>query len=194
MTATVLRATVPTDILALVGAVAIGGCVAGLLAATPLLLLTSPLVAAGLAAAATLESRVALRVLSRLPEGQARSLLSDLLGRAATVPPAAHAGPLVRASCEAARQLSALELHIAAFDAQDRSSDHSVRWHEAYDRCVHGRDLLTRRLQDASAALSRWQAAQSVGAAENLHELTRELRDAIRYQQEAAQEVEALLA
>ena len=53
MTPTVaLRARVPPDVLPLIVAVSIGGCIAGLLAATPLLLLTSPLVAAVLAAAA----------------------------------------------------------------------------------------------------------------------------------------------
>jgi hypothetical protein len=47
-------------------------------------------------------------------------------------------------------------------------------------------------LQDASAALSRWQAAQ--GAGESLGELARELNDESRYQQDAAHEVESLLA
>lgn len=198
--ATAWRATVPSEILPLVFAVSIAGTVAGLLAAMPLLFLTSPVVAAGLAAAATFGdrtpewNRAAVQVLAHLPEGNARVLLADLLRRAAVVPAAAQPGPLVAAGCEAARQLSALELHLAAFDAppqQGTTLHHSARWRDAFERCQRGRDLLTGRLHDASAALSRWQAAQ--GAGESLRELARELNDESRYQQEAAHEVEALL-
>ncbi len=49
-------------------------------------------------------------------------------------------------------------------------------------------------MQDASAALSRWQAAHGIGVGESLGTLARELNDESRYQQEAAHEVEALLA
>jgi hypothetical protein len=175
-----LRARVPSEILALIAAVAIGGAVAGLLAATPLLLVTSPVVAAGLAAAAALGHRkpewhrMAVAALAQLPDGQARVLLADLLRRAEAVPAAAHAGPLAYAACGAALQLAALELHGDAPVAK------------------RGRALLAQRLHDASAALTRWQAAQ--GAGESLAELARELDDESRYQQEAAHEVELLLA
>jgi hypothetical protein len=197
--ATAWRVTVPTDILPLVFAVTIGGTVAGFLGAMPLLFLTSPIVAAVLAASATFGRRtpewnpVVAETLAQLPDGQARVLLTDLLRRAAAVPAAAQAGPLVSAACEAARQLCALELHLDAFAAQqNRLLDQSPRWRDALERCQRGRDLLTGRLQDASAALSRWQAAQ--GAGESLGALARELNDESRYQQEAAHEVEALLA
>jgi hypothetical protein len=113
---TALRAPVPREILPLIAAVAIGGLLAGVLAATPVLFITTPVVAAALAAAAALGKRT--------PE-----------------------------------------------------------WNPV---------ATTGRLQDASAALSRWQAAQ--GSGESLGELARELNDESRYQQEAAQEVEALLA
>ena len=178
--AAALRAPVPSEIIALIAAVAIGGTVAGLLAATPLLLVTSPVVAAGLAAAAAFGHRkpewhrVAVDALAQLPDGQAHTLLVDLLRRAEAVPTAAHAGPLVAAACGAARQLAALELHGDAPVAK------------------RGRALLAQRLQDASAALTRWQVAQ--GAGESLGALARELNDESRYQQEAAQEVESLLA
>ena len=105
------------------------------------------------------------------------------------VPAAAQAGPLVSAACEAARQLSALELHVDAFEAQQ-----NPRWHDACERCKLGRDLLTQRLEEAIAVLSRWQAAQGVGVAESLGELAEELNDESRYQQEATREVEALLS
>ena len=184
MTAAVAwRAPVPTDILPLLGAVVIGGTVAGFLAATPVLFITTPIVAAGLAAAAALArrtpewSRAAEQVLAHLPDGQARILLLDVLRRAVAVPPAAQAGPLVSAACEAARQLHGLELHL-----------------DAFERCKRGRDLLTQRLQEASVALSRWQAAQGIGVGESLGVLARELNEESRYQQEAAHEVEALLA
>lgn len=189
---TALRARVPSDILPLVVAVTIGGNLAAFLAATPLLFLTTLLVATGIATAATWEFHSAVGVLARLPDGRARALLDDLLRRAAVVSSSVHSGALVRAACEGARQLSALELHIAAFDAQD-GLDHSPRWHEASDHCRRGRDLLTQRLQDASAALSRWQAEHSRSAAESLAELARELNDESRYQHEAAREVNALL-
>ena len=203
MTAAVAwRAPVPSDILPLLGAVVIGGTAAGFLAATPLLFITTPIVAAGLAAAAAVLarrtpewSRAAEQVFDQLPDGQARILLLDLLRRAAAVPLAAQAGPLVSAACEAARQLHGLELHLDAFAAQqNRLPDHSPRWRDAFERCKRGRDLLTQRLQEASLALSRWQAAQGIGVGESLGVLARELNEESRYQQEAAHEVEALLA
>lgn len=197
--AAAVRAPIPSGILALIAAVAIGGAVAGFLAATPLLLVTSPVVAAGLAVAAAFGHRkpewhrVAVDAFAQLPDGQARVLLADLLRRAEAVPAAAHAGPLASAACDAARQLSALELHLAAFEAQQGTElEQPPRWRDALARCRRGSALLTQRLQDASAALSRWQAAQ--GAGESLGELARELNDESRYQQDAAQEVELLLA
>jgi hypothetical protein len=199
--ATPWRAIIPSDIVLLIAAVLIGGTLAGVLAATPLLFVTTPLVASALAAAAAYEhyyrtpewQRVALETLARYPNGQARELLEDVLRRAAIAPAAAHAGPLVRAASEAARQLAALEIHIAAFEAQQETAlPHPPRWRDAFERCQRGRDLLTQRLQEAGAALSRWQAAQ--GAGESLGELAKELTDESRYQQEAAHEVEALLA
>jgi len=199
VTAAALRAPVPSEFIALIAAVAIGGSVAGLVAATPLLLVTSPLVAAGLAAAAVFGKRKpewhrrAVDALALFPDGSARMLLADVLRRAEAVPAAAHAGPLVAAACDAARQLCALEVHLAAFEAQQsRELEPSPRWRDALARCQRGSALLTQRLQDASAALSRWQAAQ--GAGESLGELARALNAESRYQQDAAHEVELLLA
>lgn len=197
----VWRAPVPSDILPLLGAVVIGGTAAGFLAATPLLFITTPIVATALAVAAAATRRRAEwsdaseQALAELPEGQARALLSDLLRRAVAVPAAAQAGPLVSAACDAARQLAALEQHVEAFQAQQNTGhDQSPRWQDAYDRCRRGCDLLVQRLQDASAALSRWQAVQGTEVGESLGKLARELNEESRYQQEAAHEVEALLA
>lgn len=197
----VWRAPVPSDILPLLGAVVIGGTAAGFLAATPLLFFTTPIVAAALAVAAAVTRRrpewsdTSEEALAEVPEGQARALLIDLLRRAAAVPAAAQAGPLVSAACDGARQLAALELHIDAFQAQQNTGhDQSPRWLDAYDRCRRGRDLLTQRLQDASAALSRWQAVQGTAVGESLGKLARELNEESRYQQESAREVEALLS
>ena len=197
----VLRASVPREILPLIGVVAIGGTVAGFIAPLPLLFITTPIVAAALALAATLGQGTAewyepaAHTLGQLPEGPARTLLRDLLRRADAVSAAAYATPLVFAACAAARQLSALELHLEAFDANlDTELAQSPRWNDAFHRCRRGRDLLTQRLQDASAALSRWQAAQGAEAGESLGRLARELNEESRYQQEAAQAVEALLA
>jgi hypothetical protein len=193
-TTTLWRAPVPPDMLILIAAVAVGGTVAGLLAATPLLFITTPVVAAGMAVVAGLGARIpewkraAIAVLEQLPDGHARALLDDLVRRASTVP-APQVTMLVSAAADAARQLSALELHVAAFE---RRHNESARWRDAFERCRRGRDLLTQRLQDASVALSRWQAAQ--GSGERLGELARELNDESRYQQEAAHEVEVLLA
>ena len=175
---------VPSDILPLIAAVSIGGMLAGLLAAAPILFLTTPVVAACLAAAAAAQprvpewKRVADATVADLPArgGEARYLLLDLIKRAAVVSSSTPVAPLVLAACEAARQLSALEAHPES------------------ERCRRGCDLLTQRLEEASAALSRWQAVQGVEAAENLGRLARELNEESRYQHEAAQEVEALLA
>lgn len=167
------HAAVPPGILALVVAVAIGGTIAGFLAATPVLLITSPMVAAGLAGVAAFAPR-SVRVLAQLPDSQARDLLVDLLRRAKGAPAAPQLDSLVSAACDAAQQLYVLEAHLDV------------------ERCRRGKELLVQRLQDASVALSRWQAAQNNG--ERLGELARELSEESRYQQEAAHEVEALLA
>jgi hypothetical protein len=194
MSVRLLRAPVPRDILVLIAAVTVGGAVAGVLAVAPLLFITTPIVAGGIAMAAALTGQVpewrraALEVLAQLSGGHARELLDDLLRRASTIP-AAQVEPLVSAACEAARQLSALDVHVEAFAARENADP---RWRDAFERCRRGRDLLTQRLQDASAALSRWQAAQGWG--ENLDALARELNDESRYQQEANLEVEALLS
>src|SRR2546423_4434238 len=118
MTAAVAwRAPVPADIWPLLGAVVIGGTAAGFLAASPILFITTPFVASALAVAAALARRkpewnsMAQQVLAQLPDGQPRALLKELLLRAAAVPAAAEAAPLVSAACTAARQLAALELH-----------------------------------------------------------------------------------
>ncbi len=186
------RATVPVEMVMLAAAVALGGSAAGILASTPLLLLTSPLVAAAIAGVAALAPRH-VRVLAQLPESQARELLVDVVRRAAFVPDAAQVDPLVSAACDAARQLYVLEVQLAGFHAQqDRLSEPSPQWRDAYERCRQGEKLLIERLRDASAALSRWQASQ--GAGESLGTLARELSDESRHQQEAAQEVDALLS
>jgi hypothetical protein len=176
------RAPVPSDMWPLLAAVVIGGTAAGFVAATPILFITTPLVASVLAVAAAFTRRkpewhsMAQQALAQLPDGQARALLTDLLVRAAAVPAAAEAAPLVFAACTAARQLAALELH----------GDVPV--------AKRGRALLAQRLQEASAALTRWQAVQGTDAGESLGNLARELNEESRYQQEAAHEVEALLS
>jgi hypothetical protein len=68
-------------------------------------------------------------------------------------------------------------------------------WLDALSHCERGRDLLTQRLLEASAALSGWQAG--VVAREGtdlLVELTRDLDEEGRRQEEAAREVAELLA
>jgi hypothetical protein len=186
--------------------VVVGGMGAGWLAGTPLLFLTTPVVAAVIAAAAGFASRIpewkrtALSVLGSLPDGEGRAQLDALLRRLSVAPVSAQAVPLVLAACAAARQLSALELHVAAFEAppqppqRDATVERSARWHEALQRCQRGVAMLTQRLEEAGAALGRWQASQGEGTGENLGKLARELNDESRYQQEAAHEVEALLA
>lgn len=189
---TSLRADVPAGIAALAAAVAIGGSAAGFLAATPVLLITSPLLAAGLAGAAAFAPKRD-RILAQLPEGTARELLLDVLRRADVIPDGVQVKPLVSAACDAAGQLYVLDAHLAAFHAQqDRLDESSPQWRDAYERCRRGRELLVQRLQDASAALSRWQASH--GAGESLGELARELNDESRHQRDAAREVEALLS
>ena len=170
MTVGVWRAPVPVGILTLAAAVAIGGSAAALLAHTPVLLITSPLMAALLGGAAIL-APLRIRVLHQLPESQARELLVGLLGRADIVASRAQVQPLVAAACEAARQLYVLEAHLAL---------------GADERCRRSKDVLVRRLQDASAALTRWEASEAWQIERELAELTAQL--------EAAREVESLLA
>jgi hypothetical protein len=157
--AAALRARVPSEILVLITAVAVGGTVAGYLAATPLLFFTSPVVAAGLATAAVW-APLSVRVLSQLPDSQARELLLDLLRRADIVASRARVKPLVSAACEAARQLYVLETHVAL---------------GADERCRRSKEMLARRLRDASAALTRWEASEAWQIDAELAELTAQL-------------------
>jgi protein kinase-like protein len=214
---TAWREVVPLPIAVLAGVVAAAGAAAGFAAATPILLFTSPAVAGGLASlAAGLRrrpvwnppaagrsplpaeaERTAVRALSALPAGSARALLVDLLRRATAVTGAAdRVGPLVVAACGAARDLAALEQHLSAFDARrDRLANAPTGWLDALSRCERGRDLLTQRLLEASAALSAWQAsAAETPDTETLGELARDLGEEGRRQEAAAREGAELLA
>jgi hypothetical protein len=211
------QAAVPPPIVVLAGVVAAAGATAGFAAATPVLLFSSPALAAGLVivAAALRRSpvwnpasgrpsappsdaeRAAVRTLAALPRGAARGLLSDVVRRAAAVTGRGdRLDQLVIAACDAARELAALEEHLGAFDARrDRLADAPPGWLDALSRCERGRDLLTQRLLEASAALSSWQAgAVQVDAAGTLAELIQELGEEGRRQEAAAREVAALLA
>ncbi len=213
------RTDVPPPILVLAGIVGAAGAAAALAAATPVLLVTSPALAVGLVTlAAALRrapvwnpssvrrstfppaaERAAVRALATLPSGASRTLLIDLLHRADAVTSgggdAVHLEGLVIAACEAARELAALEQHLGAFDARrDRLADASPAWLDALSRCERGRDLLTQRLLEASAALSSWQAgAAAAEGTEALAELARDLGEEGRRQEAAASEVAELL-
>lgn len=180
------RAPVPGQILALTAAVAVGGSAAGFLAQTPLLFVTSPIVAAVLAGAAAW-APVRVRTLAQLPDSPARDLLLDLLRRVDIVASRAQVKPLVSAACEAARQLYVLDAHLAMGQPSPRSRD-------AYERCRHSKELLVQRLQDASAALTRWEASEAWQIEGELSKLTADLNAELRRQEDAAREVEALLA
>ncbi|MGH7546955.1 MAG: hypothetical protein ACREMM_02115, partial [Gemmatimonadales bacterium] len=214
------RAAVPPPIAVLAGVVAVAGTAAGFAAATPVLLATSPVVAAGLVTLAAVfrrtpvwnppsagrsclpgdAERAAVLALAALPAGAARGLLIDLLRRATAVTAKAGAdrlGPLVVAACGAARDLAALEQQLSAFDARrDRLTHAPAGWLDALSRCERGRDLLTQRLLEASAALSAWQARAVDGegeVADTLAELARDLGEEGRRQEAAAREVAELL-
>jgi len=114
--------------------------------------------------------RAAVRALAALPGGTARALLVDLLRRADAVTAAGNGANgldrLVIAACDAARDLAGLEQQLGAFDARrDRLADAPPGWLDALNRCERGRDLLTQRLLEASAALSGWQASAVAGKA-----------------------------
>ena len=214
------RAAVPPAILVLAGVVAVTGAAAGFAAATPVLLVTSPAVAVGLVTLAVAlrrapvwnpsstrrsrlpaeAERAAVRALAALPAGAARALLIDLLRRAHAVTAsgqeASGLDQLVIAACDAARDLAALEQHLGAFDARrDRLADAPPGWLDALSRCERGRDLLTQRLLEASAALSGWQAATVEGdGAQALAVLVRDMGEEGRRQEAAAREVAELLA
>jgi hypothetical protein len=104
--------------------------------------------------------------------------------------------PLLIAACDAARDLAALEQHLGAFDARrDRLVGAPPGWLDALSRCERGRDLLTQRLLEASAALSSWQARAVVAeGTDTLAELVRDMSDEGRRQEAAAREVAELLA
>jgi hypothetical protein len=155
------REPVPIGIIALAAAVTIGGGAAAILAHAPVLLITSPLIGVLLGGAAVL-APLRVRMLHQLPQSRARDLLIDLLRRADIVASRAQVKPLVAAACEAARQLSVLEAHLEL---------------GADERCRRSKEILERRLQNASAALTRWEASE-----------------AWQIEAELAEQVEALLA
>ena len=212
------RAPVPVSIAALAGVVATAGAAAGVAAATPALLVSAPVVAAGLASVAALGrrtpvwnpapasrsalpadvERAAVRTLTALPAGAARGLLIDLLRRACAAPSeSVPIGPLVLAACTAARELAALEQHLDAFDARrERLDEPSGEWLDALARCERGRDAMVQRLLEATATVSRISGDVALRAASpgaSLATLTRELDAESRLQADAAREVEALL-
>lgn len=215
------HAAVPRPIAVLAGLVIVGGVAAGLAAAAPLLFMTSPAVAVALVGVAAVGRRTpvwrpaspwhsplpaeaeqaAVHALAVLPAGHARALLIDLIRRATAMTAASAAAervaPLVVAASTAASELAALEQHLAAFDAQrPRLSDAPAGWLDALSRCERGRDLLTQRLLEASAALSRWHAAalEAGGEGGSLAGLARDLDEEGRRQEEARREIAALLA
>jgi len=187
-------------------------------ASDPELLVSAPVVAAGLASVAALGRRTpvwnppptgrsalpaqaerdAVRTLTALPTGAARRLLIDLLRRVSAMPQSADLiGPLVVAACAAARELAALEQHLDAFDTErERLADPPAGWLDALARWERGRDAMVQRLLDATATLSRVSADVALRAASpraSLADLTRELDAESRLQAGAAREVEALL-
>ncbi len=211
------RTAVPGPIAAFAALVALGGLAAGLTATTSLLLVTSPLVATVLVGAAALGRRTpvcnpppagrnalgadaereAARTLATLPRGEARRLLVDLLRRAGAVTEGGGSiDALVVAGCAAARDLAALEQHLEGFDtARERLADPPATWLDAFSRCERGRDVLTQRLLEASAALSQWQATMrgTHGPGQDLVELAQALNEDSRVQAEAAREIADLL-
>jgi len=74
-------------------------------------------------------------------------------------------------------------------------SDAPAGWLDALSRCERGRDLLTQRLLEASAAVSVWQAgAAPAEESDRLATLAHDLDAEGRRQMEAAREVVELLA
>jgi predicted Ser/Thr protein kinase len=213
----VWRTAVPAPIALLAGGVIIGGFTAASVAGAPLLLALSPAVGLGLVSVAALwrrtpvwnpppagpsslspeAEREAVRTVATLPLGEARRLLLDVLRRAGAITDgSAHVGPLVVAACGAARDLAALEQHLDAFDAaRDRSATPPAGWLDALSHCEQGRDLLTQRLLETSAALSHWQAIAPRPSAgdEELADLTRALSEEAQIQTAATREIAELL-
>ncbi len=211
------RTDVPTPIAVLASIVTVGGLTAAVVAATPVLFATTPLIAMGLVSAATLGRRTpvwnpppagrsalppeaerdVVRALAELPTGAARGLLTDLVRRASAAPAGAESvGPLVLAACAAARELAALERHLEALEAQSDRLTATADGLDALARCEQGRDVLVQRLLEATATLSRLSgeaALRSGGPDSALAAATRDLESEGRAQAEAAREVEALL-
>ena len=159
-------ASVPTSFYGLVVAVATIGMVAGF-AANPFFLLTTPLLAILMLAAAQLRlrqpaigaasrrsaltsdvERVVVTTLTSLPEGDARALLADLVQAAHSLadgPQAEAVGQIVRLACRAAEDLSDLEIGLLHAGGQP---DRSAQLYQA----------LTDRLQTGVGVLHRLRA------------------------------------
>ncbi|HJU88042.1 MAG TPA: serine/threonine-protein kinase [Gemmatimonadaceae bacterium] len=213
---------VPLPMWVLLGLVIGFGLTAGMV--EPVFSVTSPVVAALMATLALSTARrplLSLRerrwalpsgvaddvraTLRALPPGPARSLLTDVTRLAesvvSTVPSSEgrqreEVLELLRACCEAARDLAHLDESLKVLEAQRDRPDRSARWMDVLARCTRSRDRLVQRMLDAITVLgdASTQAAGSRGAELRLAEMTDELARTARAESEAAKEVEAILA
>ena len=131
--------------------------------------------------------------LAELPPGVARSLLSRLVRRAATllsgpVAPAATVASgiesMVVAACGAALELMRLEQAATALSEEEG---------DAQARCDAARDVLVQRLLDADGALGRVQSGLAGAASGDLGAVTQELEREAQIQAAAMEDVGTLL-
>ncbi|HVE80120.1 MAG TPA: hypothetical protein VNA89_14735 [Gemmatimonadaceae bacterium] len=204
----------------LILAIVVSGAAAAAVAA-PALRYVTPLVALGLlvaaeramrgaSAAADASSDAALPprlrrpvvdALAALPPGESRALLTDVVRRARPLlaslsgaedgaAVARDVDDLVLASCDIALEHARLDALLR--DTRDGAGGAD----DARRRCEEGRDLLARRLRDASAAVGATYAQRverGTPAAERVAELASELTAEAAARRDAAVEIERLL-
>jgi hypothetical protein len=152
------------------------------------------------------ESR-AVDALAALPSGPTRDLLGDIVrsGRdlfdapatAATSTLGGRVAELMLQSCDAARDLGAMDRALEALEKHRvRSAERGERWSERLADVERARDALVQRLLEALGALVAVRSEGlegSLGSLERLEALTAELESEREIQAAAAREVAELL-
>jgi len=152
--------------------------------------------------------RKILEALARLPEGTARGLLADLVRmgsglvahfkRLGDREAASELATVLEHACEAAMDLSDLDENLTRFEKQRESFPNRPEgWLDALSQCERTRDALVQRLLDVMTVLGQARslgAMAATGPSARLAEMGAELSRDLKAHEQAAKEVEALLA
>jgi len=143
-----------------------------------------------------------------LPNGQARSLLADVVRRGQSVRRAlalrqdssgigVTVDDLLALACTAARDLASLDESLAQFDRERSRDDGDSAWNDSLAQCERARDTAVQRLLDAVTVLGQLDT-QSIRGFEDVNarlgELVAEIASEVKTRTATREEMESLLA